>query len=266
MKLNELVILIKGGGDIASGVAHRLFRTHFKVCVTEISKPLAVRREVSFCEAVYEGEKEVEGVVSKLIHSPEEVYQVWQEGKIPLIIDPEANIKNILKPDVLIDATIAKRNLGTKISDSPLVIGLGVGFFAGKDVHVVIETNRGHNLGSLIYEGEAEPDTGVPGEIKGVSIERVLRTPKDGRFSTGKKIGDYVQTGDVIAMVDSTPVKAMVAGIIRGLLRDGAEVYKGMKTGDIDPRGNSEYCYTISDKTKAIAGGVLEAILTHYNI
>ena len=261
----ELKVLIKGGGDIASGVAHRLFHSQFKVCLTEIPEPMAVRREVAFCEAVYEGEKEVEGVVSKLISSPDDVYQVWQESKIPLIIDPEADIRNYLKPDVLIDATIAKRNLGTRISDAPLVIGLGFGFQAGKDVHVVVETYRGHYLGSCIYEGEAEADTGIPGEIAGVSFERVIRAPEDGCFLTVKGIGDYVQAGDIVAKVDGTPVKAMITGIIRGLLRDGMKVYKGMKAGDIDPRGIRDYCYTISDKARAIAGGVLEAILARFN-
>jgi xanthine dehydrogenase accessory factor len=265
MKLTELVVLIKGGGEVASGVAHRLFRAHFRVCLTEIPQPQAVRREVAFCEAVYEGEKEVEGVVGKLVLSPDKVFQVWQEDKIPLIIDPDAEVKNVLKPDVLVDAIIAKKNLGTKISDAPLVIGLGVGFQAGKDVHVVIETNRGHNLGRLILKGGTEPDTGIPGGIAGVSTERVFRAPKAGHLSTTKKIGDYVQAGDVIALVDGTPVQALISGNIRGLLRDGMEVHKGMKLGDVDPRGIKEHCYTISDKAMAIAGGVLEAILTRFN-
>jgi len=265
MKLNELVVLIKGGGELASGVAHRLSQCHFKVCITELPQPQAVRREVAFCEAVYEGEKEIEGVVAKLISSPDKVFQVWQEGKIPLLIDPEAEVKDVLKPDVLVDAIIAKKNLGTKISDAPLAIGLGVGFQAGKDVHVVIETNRGHNLGRVILNGKAEPDTGIPGGIAGVSTERVFHAPKAGQFSTTKKIGDYVQVGDVIALVDGGPIKALIDGVIRGLLRDGIEIHKGMKSGDVDPRRIEEYCYTISDKARAIAGGVLEAILFNFN-
>ncbi len=265
MKLNELVVLIKGGGELASGVAHRLNQCHFRVCITEIPQPKAVRRGVAFCEAVYEGEKEVEGVVAKLISSPDKVSQVWQEGKIPLLVDPEAEIKDVLKPDILVDAILAKKNLGTKISDAPLAIGLGVGFQAGKDVHVVIETNRGHNLGRVILRGEAEPDTGIPGEIAGVSTKRVFRAPKAGQFSTTKKIGDYARAGDVIALVDGAPIKTLVGGTIRGLLRDGIEVHKGIKSGDVDPRGIKEHCYTISDKARAIAGGVLEAILFNYN-
>lgn len=265
MKLTDLVVLIKGGGEQASGVAHRLACSGFKVCLSEIPRPQAVRRGVAFCEAVYEGEKEVEGVVAKLLSSPDQISEVWQEGKLPLLVDPEARVKDILKPDVLVDAILAKKNLGTRISDAPLVIGLGPGFYAGKDVDVVIETNRGHNLGRVIHRGEAEANTGVPGVIAGVSAERVFRAPETGRFATKKKIGDHVQAGDVVALVDGTPVKALVGGVIRGLLRDSTEVHQGMKAGDVDPRGTSEHCFTISDKARAIAGGVLEAILCHFN-
>ena len=265
MKVTGLVVLIKGGGDLASGTAHRLSQCHFRVCMTELPQPQAVRREVAFCEAVYEGEKEVEEVVAKLISHPDQVFQVWQEGKLPLLVDPETRVKDVLKPDILIDATMAKRNLGTRISDAPLVIGLGAGFQAGKDVHMVIETNRGHNLGKVILQGTAEPDTGIPGEIASASAERIFRAPKAGRFSTNKRIGDYIQAGDVVAYVAQTPVKALIGGVIRGLLRDGTRVHKGMKAGDVDPRGIKEYCYTISDKSRAIAGGVLEAILSHFN-
>jgi len=263
--VSGLIVLIKGAGELASGVAHKLNQCHFKVCMTEILQPRAVRRGVAFCEAVYEGEKEVEGVVAKLISSPDEIFQVWQEDKLPLLVDPETKVKDILNPNVLVDATIAKKNLGTKISDASLVIGLGVGFQAGKDVHAVIETNRGHNLGRVIIQGEAEPNTGIPGEIAGVSAERVFRAPKAGRFSTNKKIGDYVKAGEVVAFVDGVPVKVLVSGVIRGLLRDGTEVHKGMKAGDVDPRGIKEYCYTVSDKSRTIAGGVLEALLSRFN-
>lgn len=265
MKLSELVVLIKGGGEQASGVAHRLACSHFKVCITEMPNPQAVRRGVAFCEAVYDGEKEIEGVAAKLIASPDDIFQVWKEGKAPLLIDPETKVKDILKPDVLVDAILAKKNLGTRISDASLVIGLGPGFQTGKDVHIVIETNRGHNLGRVILQGEAEANTGIPGVIAGVSAERVFRAPKDGRFSTTKKIGDHVKAGETVAFVDKAPVKAQVSGVIRGFLRDGTEVHKGMKSGDIDPRGIEEHCFTISDKARAIAGGVLEAILCHFN-
>ena len=266
MKLTELTLLIRGGGELASGVIHRLVCSHFQVCITEIPNPQSVRREVSFCESVYEGEKEVEGVIAKLISSPDQVTKVWREGKVPLLIDPEVTVKDILKPDVLIDAIIAKKNLGTQITDAPLVIGLGPGFYAGKDVHMVIETNRGHNLGRVILKGEAEPNTGVPGVIAGFAAERVFRAPKSGRFSTDRNIGDQVHANEVIAFVNDSPVKTAIAGVIRGLLRNGAEVHQGMKLGDVDPRGIKDYCYTISDKARTIAGGVLEAILTQFNI
>lgn len=265
MAKNELTVLIRGAGELASAVAHRLSRCHFRLLMTEIARPQAVRRGVAFCEAVYEGEKEVEGVVAKLISTPDEIYRVWQEDKLPLLVDPETKVKDALKPDVLIDAIIAKKNLGTKITDAPLVIGLGIGFCAGRDVHVIIETNRGHNLGRVIPKGEAEPDTGVPGVIAGFSSERVFRVPQAGQFSTSKKIGDHVAAGDVVAFVDGMPVKTKISGVIRGLLRDGTKVHKGMKAGDVDPRGIKDHCYTISDKGRAIAGGVLEAILSHSN-
>lgn len=265
MSLDKLKVLIRGGGEFASGVAYRLSQCHFRVLMTEMPQPQAVRREVAFCEAVYEEEKEVEGMVAKLISSPDEIYETWQESKLPLLVDPETKIKDILKPDVLVDAIMAKRNLGTRITDAPLVIGLGIGFEAGKDVHVVIETNLGHNLGRVIRHGEADTDTGVPEEIAGFSVERVFRAPCVGRFSTSKQIGDYVELSEAVASVDGVPVKALCSGVIRGLLRNGTEVYKGMKAGDIDPRGVKDYCYTFSDKARAIAGGVLEAILSCFN-
>ena len=182
-----------------------------------------------------------------------------------LIVDPDTTIRSELKPDVEIDAIIAKKNLGTRISDAELVIGLGIGFKAGKDVHIVIETNRGHNLGRVMLEGIAEPDTGDPGNIGGYTTERVMRAPRGGIFETVKKIGDIIKAGDIVAYVEGEPVKAAISGIVRGLLRDGTSVTRGLKAGDVDPRGNKEYCYTISDKGRTISGGVLEAILAHFN-
>ncbi|MCX8118968.1 MAG: selenium-dependent molybdenum cofactor biosynthesis protein YqeB [Desulfobacterota bacterium] len=265
-RLSDLIVLIRGAGEMASGVAHRLFRSHFRICMTEISTPLAVRRGVSFCEAVYEGVKEVEGVRAKLFARPMEIEMGWKEGFIPILIDPELKrIKEFLQPDVIVDAILAKRNLGTSIQDAPLVIGLGPGFCAGRDVHVVIETNRGHHLGKVILKGEAEPDTGIPGEIGGYTVERVLRTAKAGIFRPQTSIGERVTRGTVVAVVEDYPVIAEVNGVVRGLLRQGVEVKRGMKVGDIDPRGKREYCFTISEKARAIAGGVLEAILHWYN-
>jgi xanthine dehydrogenase accessory factor len=264
--IDELIVLIRGAGEMASGVAHRLHQSHFKVCMLEIPHPIAVRREVSFCEAIYEGEKEVEGVRARFICKPEEIHSVWQEGKIPILIDPDGEkTRRVLKPDVLVDGIMAKKNLGTHVKKASLVIGLGPGFYAGQDVHIVIETNRGHDQGRVIFKGEAEADTGIPGNIGGYTVERVLRTMKKGVFHPQKRIGDRVNKGSVVAVVDDFPVMAKITGIVRGLIREGVEVKKGMKVGDIDPRGKKEFCFTISDKARAIGGGVLEAILYWFN-
>jgi xanthine dehydrogenase accessory factor len=262
----ELIVLVRGAGEMASGVAHRLHQSHFKICMTEISHPLAVRREVTFSEAIYEGKKEVEGIRAKLISNPEEIELAWKGSEIPILVDPDGKrTRSFLKPDVLVDAIMAKKNLGTHIGDAPLVIGLGPGFTAGKDVHIVLETNRGHNLGKIILNGSAEPDTGIPGEIGGYTIERLLRTMKKGIFHPQKSIGERVNKGSVVAVADDFPVIAKISGVVRGLLREGVEVKKGMKVGDIDPRGKRELCFTISDKARAIAGGALEAILYWFN-
>jgi xanthine dehydrogenase accessory factor len=218
--------------------------------MTEIPKPQAVRREVSFCEAVYKGEKTVEGITAKLVDFYDEVIELWDSGHIPIIVDAKAKIKEFLKPDVMVDAIMAKKNLGTKITDAPLVIALGPRFYAGKDAHLVAETNRGHNLRRIIEERGGKKNTGIPAVIAGFSFERVLRAPRDGRLSTLKDIGDYIKAGEIIAFVNDFPIKAKIKVIIRGLLRDDTEVWKGMKTEDIDPREIKEYCYAISDKTR----------------
>lgn len=259
--IGETVVLVRGAGEQATGVAYRLFKCGFKICFTEIAEPLAVRREVSFCEAVYDGEKTVEGVTAKRIDDPADIPKVWKEGKIPLLIDPENRIRSALKPQVVLDAILAKRNVGTAIIDAPLVIGLGPGFTAGKDVHIVIETNRGHDLGRLIFDGEAEPNTGIPGDIAGYGIERVLRATADGVFHNVRTIGDRVAPGDVIAEVEGKSVKTVIAGVVRGLLREGIQVTTGLKAGDVDPRAKREACFTISDKARALGGAALEAIL-----
>jgi xanthine dehydrogenase accessory factor len=264
-KLNDLVILVRGAGEMATGVAHRLASCRFKVCMTEVSNPQAVRREVAFSEVIFDSEKEVEGVIAKRVESQDQIPEVWKEGKIPILIDPEAKVKEFIKPDVFIDATLAKRNLDTKISDAPLVVGLGPGFHAGRDVHLVIETNRGHNLGRIIANGEAEPNTGIPGSIAGYTEERVIRAPKDGSFNALKKIGDGVRANEKVGMIGNVEVRSRIAGVIRGLLRDGNEVWKGMKLGDVDPRGIKAHCHTISDKARTISGGALQAILEHFN-
>ncbi len=266
LQLRDLLILIRGAGEMATGVAHTLWQAHFRVWMTEIPQPLAVRREVSFCEAIYEGEKQIEGVVARYIQTADEINHTWEEGMIPVLIDPETKSRQICKPHALVDAIVAKENLGTKITDAPLVIGLGPGFTAGRDVHVTIETQRGHDLARLIWEGEAESNTGIPGEILGYSEQRVLRTPVEGIFKAHKKIGDQVNEGDVVATVGGLPVKPRISGVLRGILRDGTRVKEKMKAGDIDPRGKEAYCYSFSDKARSIAGGVLKAILMHFNV
>ena len=266
MMEQDVIVLVKGAGEMASGISHRLTRCRFKVCMTEIPEPHAVRREVSFCEAIHDGEKTVEGLTAVVASSYEQIVEAWRENYIPIIIDPEATIKDVLNPAVLVDAILAKKNLGTRITDAPLVIGVGPGFYAGKDVHLVVESNRGHNLGKAISRGEAEGNTGIPGVIAGFSIERVLRAPRDGTLHANKHIGDVVEVGDVIGSVEGMPIQAGIKGVIRGLLRDGTTVWKGMKAGDIDPRGIKGHCYTISDKARAVGGGVLEAILSHLNV
>ena len=263
--LKELIILIRGAGEMATGVAYRLFQSGFRVCLTEIAKPLAVRREVSFSEAVRLGGITIEGVTAKRVENIQGILDGWHGGWVPVLIDPEASIRKTLNPEVLVDAILAKKNLGTRIQDASLVIGLGPGFQAGKDVHYVVETNRGHHLGRVIPEGEAEPDTGIPGMIAGYTEERVLRAPGAGIFSGKKKIGGSVKKGERIAEVSGFAINARISGVLRGVLPDGIEVLAGMKVGDIDPRGIREHCFTISDKARGIGGGVLEAILRHFN-
>lgn len=266
IELTHLVVLIRGGGEVASGVAHRLARVHFRVCMTETSHPLAVSRGVAFCEAIYDGEKEVEGIVARHVESATEIPEAWRENKLPIIVDPEASIRGTLSPHVLVDAIMAKRNLGTRITDAPLVIGLGPGFQAGRDVHIVVETNNSESLGKVIFEGETEEDTGVPVTIGGLTFERVLHSPRDGLLLTDKQIGDLVAAGEVVASAAEQPIGVEIAGVVRALLRSGTTVRKGTKLGEIDPSGNREVCYTIRPRVRAIAGGVLEAILMRFNV
>ena len=264
-RLTELIVLIRGGGEVASGVAHRLYRAHFKVCLTEAPNPQAVSRGVSFSEAVYDGEKEVEGVVAKLVKSASEIPTVWGENKLPIIVDPEAAVKDTLRPSILIDAIMAKRNLGTRLTDAALVIGLGPGFQAGKDVHLVVETNNSESLGEVIFAGEAEKNTGVPIAIDGLTSERVLHSLGDGMFVTDKEIGEQVTAGEVIASVGRQAVKAPISGVVRALLRSGIQVKEGTKLAEVDPVASKEICYSIRARVRAIGGGVLEAILIWFN-
>jgi xanthine dehydrogenase accessory factor len=265
-ELTKLVVLIRGGGEVASGIAHRLALAQCRVCITEIPDPQAVSRGVAFSEAIYYGEKEVEGIVARHITSFPGVTKAWQEGEIPIIVDPEASIKSTLNPEVVVDAIMAKRNLGTRISDAPLVIGLGPGFKAGKDVHMVVETNDSQNLGKVIIKGEAEKNTGTPIPIEGLTSERVLHAPKNGLFQTDKNIGDTVAVGEEIVSVAGEPLKAEIGGVIRALLHSGTKVVKGTKLGEIDPSGDREAGFAIRAKMRTIAEGVLAAILMRYNI
>jgi xanthine dehydrogenase accessory factor len=263
--MRDLSIVIKGAGEMASGIAHRLFMANFtRICMVEIENPLCVRRTVSFCEAVLEQEVEVEGVVGRLVRNRADLALAWDSKEIGIIIDPAWRIIADLKPDVVVDAIMAKRNLGTGMDEAPLVIGVGPGFSAPHMVHAVVESNRGHDLGRAIYVGAAEPHTGVPGLTAGFSRERVLRAPHGGMIRHVKSIGDPVTVGDTILYVDATAVPAVIGGIVRGLIRE-IEVRGGEKVGDIEPRGDVSYCRTISDKARAIAGGVLEAVMHYLN-
>jgi len=265
LKLDNILIVIRGGGDLASGVAVRLFRAGFSVMILEVDHPTVIRLPVSFARAVYEGKAIVEEIEAVLIPSWEKAKDTIKQGKIPVLIDPKGSCIKKLSPTVLVDAILAKRNLGIKIDQAPLVIGLGPGFTAGKDVEVVIETERGHNLGRVIYQGQAAPDTGIPGEVGGESKRRLLRAPAEGKIIPFHKIGDLLKEGEVIAEVERIPLKAEISGVLRGLIYPQSWVTKGMKIGDIDPRGIKEYCFTVSDKARSIGGAVLEAICAYLN-
>jgi xanthine dehydrogenase accessory factor len=258
------LVLIRGAGDLATGTAHRLWRAGFAVVMLELSQPLVVRRTVSFAAAVYERTMEVETVRAELCPSNDQVATLLKSRVIPVLIDPEGVAIEILKPAVLVDAIMAKKNTGTGINNAGLVIGLGPGFTAGKDVHAVVETKRGHNLGRVLYKGSAAEDTGEPAMVNGYGSERLLRAPEEGNFYPLKAIGELVKSGDQVAYVDNHPIIASIDGMIRGLLYPGLKVVKGLKVGDIDPRGSEVDFKTISDKARSIGGGVLEAIMHRY--
>ena len=255
-------VWIRGAGDLATGIALRLYRSGFDIVMSDISVPTTVRRTVAFSPAVYEGEASVEGITGKLCENISMIDSVMELGCIPVIVDPSGEIMKEYKPDIIVDAIIAKTNIGTKITDADIVIGVGPGFEAGVDCHAVVETKRGHNLGRVLWSGSAYPNTGVPGNIGGYTVERIIRATADGVFKAKVNIGDYVKAGDLLAYCDETPVYANIDGIVRGLLQDGVKVKTGMKSGDVDPRAEKEYCFTVSDKASAIGGGVLEAILS----
>lgn len=257
------LIVVRGGGDLASGVIHRLHRCGYRVLVLEGEHPSAIRRMVAFCEAVYDGEAFVEGVLGRLAVSLSDCEQAWAEGEIPVMKDPEARVLADVSPAAVIDAVLAKKNLGTSREMAPLTIALGPGFCAGEDVDFVVETMRGHDLGRIITDGWAIPNTGVPGVVAGVSKERVIHSPAAGEIRCQSAIGDLVEKGQVLAMVGEMPVTATITGVLRGIIRDGYPVFEGMKIADIDPRKEEKKnCFTISDKARCIAGSVVEILLS----
>ena len=253
-------ILIKGAGDLATGVAYELFARGHQIIMTEIEEPLTVRRQVAFSRAVYRESTVVEGVAAELAQDIKAAQDILAQGKIAVMVDPEAAVVDAYRPDVMIDGIMAKKNTGTKITDAPVVICLGPGFTAGEDCHAVIETKRGDSLGRSIYEGQAIPNTGVPGLIGGYAIERLIKASADGTMEPVKHIGDEVRKGELLARTGDEPVYAQIDGIIRGMLQPGVKVKKGLKIGDVDPRKNPALVYRISDKARKIGVGVCDAI------
>jgi xanthine dehydrogenase accessory factor len=259
---SQLVVLVRGGGDLGSGVVYRLYRAGFPVIVVELGKPLFVRRAVCYGAAVFEGQITVDGVTARLAADSDAVRQVLAQGDIPVIIDPAGDSLASLSPFVLVDARMAKQPLDTHRDMAPLVIGLGPGFEVGIHCHAVVETNRGHYLGRVYWQGQAEPDTGSPGRVEGVTDERVMRAPKAGYVLSDRRIGDMVQQGEVVATIEGQPIHAQLTGVVRGLIHPRVLVSPGTKIGDIDPRAQRAHCFTISDKSLAVGGGVLEAVFS----
>lgn len=254
-------ILIKGAGDLATGIALRLYHCGHRILMTEIPIPLTVRRTVAFSRAVYERRARVEDVTAELAFSYEDAEHIMEEGNIAVVVDPQADIRRSFRPDVLVDAILAKKNLGTAMTDAPLVVGVGPGFTAGEDCHCVVETKRGHTLGRVIWRGSAIPNTGVPGNVGGYTTERLLRASGAGKMEPTAHIGDRVEKGQIVAYTGGKPVYAAMSGLVRGMLQAGVDVTERLKIGDIDVRCEPEHCRTVSDKALSIGGGVLEAIL-----
>ena len=253
-------ILIRGAGDLATGIASRLYGAGHQILMTEIEVPLTVRRTVALSRAVYEGRAQVEEMLGILAAGRTEAEEIMAQGDIAVMVDEEAACREWFQPDVIVDAILAKKNLGTRITDAPFVIAAGPGFTAGKDCNCVVETKRGHTLGNVIWKGSAIPNTGVPGNVAGYTIERLIRAAADGSLEPRVQIGDHVETGDIVALTGGVPVYAQMTGIVRGMLQAGVQVKKDLKIGDIDARAELSHCYTISDKARAIGGGVLEAV------
>ncbi|MDO4174981.1 MAG: selenium-dependent molybdenum cofactor biosynthesis protein YqeB [Eubacteriales bacterium] len=256
------LVVVRGAGDLASGTIAHLYRCGFAVLALECEQPAAIRRLAAFCEAVYDGAHTVEGITCRRIGQASEAWDVIQRKEIPLLVDETAACLQELRPAAVVDAIIAKKNMGTHSAMAPVVVALGPGFCAPQDCHAVVETMRGHNLGRVIYAGSALPNTGVPGMIQGYGKERVIHAPATGRMRGVRQIGDVVEQGEIIGYVGETPVYASLTGVLRGILREGFVVPQGMKLADIDPRAEQrQNCTTISDKARCIAGGVMEALM-----
>ncbi|MFT5700235.1 MAG: xanthine dehydrogenase accessory factor [Desulforhopalus sp.] len=256
------IVVVRGGGDIATGTICRLHRCGFRVLVLETGAPTAIRRTVSLCEAIYDGETTVEDLTAVHVNNPDQCEQVWRAGKVPIYIDLKGKCITTLQPIAVVDAILAKKNFGTHTAMAPVTIALGPGFTAGEDVHAVIETARGHSLGRVILHGKALANSGIPGTIQGYNRERVVYAKATGQLHIIHDIGNHVTAGETIAMIGNTPVKAPITGLIRGLLRNDFPVHQGLKIADIDPRiDEKDNCYTISDKARCISGGVIEALL-----
>ena len=254
-------VVIRGAGDIATGIALRLWRSGMQVIMTDIERPTSIRRTVCFSEAIRFGRYAVEDATAVLAHDAAEAMRIVKDGEIAVLVDEKAACIGEIQPDAVVDAILAKKNLGTGIADAPVVVAVGPGFTAGTDCHAVVETMRGHYLGRVLYQGTAQPNTNIPGFIGGFAGERVMRAPDDGIFRQACEIGDHVKAGDITGTVNGNPMVATIDGVVRGLIADGTPVHKGMKSGDVDPRGDAEYCKFASDKAIAVGGGVLEAIL-----
>jgi len=263
--LRDTSIIIKGAGEMASGIAWRLYRSGFRnISMLEVEHPMAVRRRVCFCEAVYDSSTVVDGVAGVLCADDEEMNKALGFATIPVVVDPDWKTIGRRKPQIVIDAILAKRNLGTRMEEAPLVIGVGPGFTAGGDAHAVVETNRGPNCGRVLYTGRAMKNTGIPAKVMGFDVERVLRAPTDGVFKARVQLGERVTAGDTIATVDSSPVKTAITGVVRGLIRDGIKVAKDLKIGDMEPREGVDI-NLVSDKSLGLGGAVLEAVLAGIN-
>ena len=255
------MILIRGAGDIASGIAVRLYRCGFTLAMTDLNKPTSIRRTVCFSEAIIHGACTVEDITAERAVSLDDAKAIWRRGHIPVFADDGGTALSLLRPDAVVDARLAKVNLDTTLTDAPIVVTVGPGFTAGQDCHAVVETQRGHYLGRVIYEGAAAPNTGEPGNIGGYTAERIIRAPKAGVFHPVHQIGDQVAANELVAYVDEAPVRCRIGGTLRGILPEGVPIFKGMKSGDVDPRCKPEHCLCASDKALSVGGGVLEALL-----